>query len=68
MLLWQEKEICYSKIQKSTRRKEMNEVSKENDNHCVSGGFIFDQMDRFAHDYLKKRYKIKGCLLTKSQN
>lgn len=42
----------------------MNEVSKENANNCVSGGFIFDQMDRFAHDYLKKMYKVKGFLLT----
>lgn len=42
----------------------MNEVSKENDNHCVSGGFIFDQMDRFAHDYLKKEQNIKGYLFT----
>ena len=30
----------------------------------VSGGFIFDQMDRFAHDFLKKKYKVKGFLLT----
>lgn len=31
----------------------MQEISKENDNHCVSGGFIFDQMDRFAHTFIK---------------
>ena len=42
----------------------MNEVSKENANNCVSGGFIFDQMDRFAHDFLKKEYKVKGFLFT----
>ena len=42
----------------------MQKVSKENSNHCVSGGFIFDQMDRFAHDYLKKEQNIKGYLFT----
>ena len=41
----------------------MNEVSKENDNHCVSGGFIFDKMDRFAHDYWKKNKILKGIYL-----
>lgn len=40
------------------------DVSKENDNYCVSGGFIFDQMDRFAHDYWKKEYNTKGYLFT----
>lgn len=25
-----------------------------NDNGCVSGGFIFDQMDRYAHDVIKR--------------
>lgn len=42
----------------------MNEVSKENDNHCVSGGFIFDQMDRFAHDYWKKELETDKFLFT----
>lgn len=44
----------------------MNEVSKKsvNGGSQISGGFIFDQMDRFAHDYLKKTYKVKGFLLT----
>lgn len=43
----------------------MQEVSKENSNHCVSGGYIFDQLDRFAHDYIKKKFKVKNYLLTK---
>ena len=44
----------------------MQEVSKKsvNGGSQISGGFIFDQMDRFAHDYLKKEYKIKGYLFT----
>lgn len=25
-----------------------------NENGCVSGGFIFDQMDRYAHDKIKE--------------
>lgn len=46
-----------------------NIVSKENSNHCVSGGFIFDQMDRFAHDKIKKRYRIKkGFLFTRNSD
>lgn len=43
----------------------MSEVSKENDNHCVSGGFIFDRMDRFAHDYLYKEYGKDKFYFTK---
>ena len=48
----------------------MNEVSKKsvNGGSQVSGGFIFDQMDRFAHDYLKNKYKVKGFLLTSVAN
>ena len=44
----------------------MNEVSKKsvNGGSQVSGGFIFDQMDRFAHDYWKKEYNTKGYLFT----
>lgn len=42
----------------------MQEVSKENDNHCVSGGFIFDQMDRFAHDQMVRAHKVAGYLFT----
>ena len=44
----------------------MNEVSKKsvNGGSQISGGFIFDQMDRFAHDYLKKEQNIKGYLFT----
>lgn len=44
----------------------MNEVSKKsvNGGSQVSGGFIFDQMDRFAHDYWKKKYNTKGYLFT----
>lgn len=44
----------------------MQEISKENGNNCVSGGYIFDRMDRFAYHYLKRKYKIKNCLFTKS--
>lgn len=55
----------YSYLAKK-KRKEMQGISKENDNHCVSGGFIFDKMDRFAHDFLKKKYNVKGYLFTKS--
>ena len=46
---------------------EKNIVSKKsvNGGSQVSGGFIFDQMDRFAHDFLKKKYNLKGCLFTK---
>lgn len=45
----------------------MQEVSKKsvNGGSQVSGGYIFDQMDRFAHDWLKKRYRIKSHLFTK---
>lgn len=42
----------------------MQEVSKENSNHCVSGGFIFDQMDRFAHDCIMKEFGLKCFLFT----
>lgn len=46
----------------------MNEVSKKsvNGGSQISGGFIFDQMDRFAYHYLKRKYKIKNYLFTKS--
>ena len=30
----------------------------------VSGGFIFDQMDRFAHDYWKKELETDKFLFT----
>lgn len=45
---------------------ERNTVSKKsvNGGSQVSGGFIFDQMDRFAHDYIKKKFKVKNYLLT----
>lgn len=44
----------------------MQEISKKSANggSQVSGGFIFDQMDRFAHDYVRKEHKIKGYLFT----
>ena len=44
----------------------MQEVSKKsvNGGSQLSGGYIFDQMDRFAHDYLKKEQNIKGYLFT----
>lgn len=44
----------------------MNEVSKKsvNGGSQVSGGYIFDQMDRFAHDLLKKELKTNNFLFT----
>lgn len=48
----------------------MQEVSKKsvNGGSQVSGGFIFDQMDRFAHDYIKDMFNVKGFLFTKNAN
>lgn len=45
---------------------EKNIVSKKsvNGGSQVSGGFIFDQMDRFAHDCVIKEENIKGYLFT----
>lgn len=45
----------------------MNEVSKKsvNGGSQISGGFIFDQMDRFARDYIKEMYNITGFLFSK---
>ena len=43
----------------------MQKVSKENSNHCVSGGFIFDHMDRLAHDYLCNEYGKDKFYFTK---
>ena len=44
----------------------MNEVSKKsvNGGSQVSGGFIFDQMDRFAHFFVAKEECAKGYLFT----
>lgn len=44
----------------------MQEISKKsvNGGSQVSGGYIFDQMDRFAHDYLKKELKTDKFLFT----
>lgn len=49
---------------------ERNTVSKKsvNGGSQVSGGFIFDQMDRFAHDYAMKEQNIKGFLFTQEAN
>ena len=45
----------------------MQEVSKKsiNGGSQVSGGFIFDQMDRFAHDYLCNEYGKDKFYFTK---
>ena len=45
----------------------MNEVSKKsiNGGSQVSGGFIFDQVDRFAHDYLCNEYGKDKFYFTK---
>ena len=40
------------------------DVSEKNSNNCVSGGFIFDQMDRFAHFFVAKEEGAKGYLFT----
>lgn len=42
------------------------EISKKSANggSQVSGGFIFDQMDRFAHDFLKKELETDKFLFT----
>lgn len=42
----------------------MTEIKKENSNDCISGGYIFDQVDKFSHDYIKDKYTIKGYLFT----
>ena len=38
-----------------------------NENSCVSGGFVFDQMDRLAHDTVKK-FTDKKYVFTKAAN
>lgn len=42
------------------------EISKKsvNGGSQVSGGFIFDQMDRFAHDQMMLIHKVDGHLFT----
>lgn len=42
------------------------EISKKsvNGGSQISGGFIFDQMDRFAHDYWKKELETDKFLFT----
>lgn len=49
---------------------EKNIVSKKSTNGGpqVSGGYIFDQMDRFAHDCVMKEQNIKGFLFTQEAN
>lgn len=42
----------------------MTKEIEYNEYGCVSGGSVFSEMDRFAHDLLKKEYKIKGYLFT----
>lgn len=44
----------------------MQEVSKRsvNGGSQVSGGFIFDQMDKYAHAYIKESYGIQKPLFT----
>ena len=32
---------------------------------CVAGGAIMDILDKYAHDYIKRTFKIKNCLFTK---
>lgn len=39
-------------------------MAEYNEYSCVSGGFIFDQMDKHAHAYIKEFYGLQKPLFT----